>query len=144
MVLDCDRNITFESSRSRLGERDASRVLLSHPEDRASLVSDLRSVASMPDVGVVVLNRASSLIGASDPVARSREKSLLWHSIHPLLSGLSERCPVLVLEDSRKIEQMEYKVHPALYYLAGTILEAVEDGKNVRSYRICKRRSHKS
>lgn len=144
MVLDCDRNITFETSRSRLGKGDASRVLLSHPEDRASLARDIRSVTAMPDVGLVVLNRASSLIGASDQVARFREKSVLWRSIQTLLSSLSERRPVLVLEDSRKIEQVEYKIHPALYYLAGTILEAVEDGKNVLSYRICKMRSEKS
>lgn len=139
LILDCDHNITFETARSRLGERDASRILLSHPEDMASLVSDLRSAGSMPDVGVAFLNRPSSLVGASDPVARSREKSKLWRSIHSLLSSLSERCPVLVLEDSRKIEQVEYKVHPALYYIAGTILEAVEDGKNVLHYRITKR-----
>ncbi len=140
VVLDCDRTITFEAYRSQLAEREASRILLSHLEDVESLAGGLRSAGSMPDVGLVVLNRASSLARASDPVVGSREKNALWRTLHPPVSKLSEGRPVLILEDSRKGEQIEYRVHPALYYLSGTILDAVEDGKSVLHYRIVKRR----
>jgi hypothetical protein len=141
MILDCDRTVTLEKERSGLGEASVSKIFLSHPEDTLSLARDLKAAGTIANVGCVVLNRPSSLIEASGIIQRYGEKKRLWQSTGGPLADLSDRCPVLILEDSRRIEQLEYKVHPALYYISQAILNAVEHGKDVQRYQILKRRT---
>lgn len=140
LIMDCDRTVTLDILRSRLEEGEISRILLSHPEDAISLNGDVVAANSVKDVGILVINRPSSLVKASDLIGKFEEKKRLWHLLYRSLIDISKRCPVLILEDSRRIDQIEYKIHPALYYLSETILDAAEDGKKVQQYQIVKRR----
>jgi len=140
MVLDCDRTVSLELLAPRVERERLSRVLLSHPEDLDSLRRDLESCILMEDVGGVAINRPSSLIGEADLVKKFEQKGRFWRSTFPAIRGLAGRAPVVILEDSRRGDRIEYRVHPALYYLSGTILDAAEDGKRVEHYRIVKKR----
>ncbi len=141
LVLDCDRTVALERERPLLSKEEAARVLVSHPEDAEALKADLKAAASIPDLGMILLNRASSLVAEFDPPERYRAKRKLWESVYPSLRIVSQRCPVVVLEDARRHDEVEYKLHPALFYLSDLILDAVDDGKNVQNYSIIKNKS---
>lgn len=140
MVVDCDRTVSFELLAPRLERDRLSKVLLSHPENLDSLRRDLESCIPMKSVGGVAINRPSSLIGETDLVKKFEEKRRFWRSTFPTIKALAKNAPVVILEDSRRGDRIEYRVHPALYYLSETILDAAEDGKRVEHYRILKRR----
>jgi hypothetical protein len=140
LVIDCDRTVALEGQRPALTKEEAVRVLVSHPEDLAALKADIEAARWVPDAGMVLLNRASSLVLEYDPLRRFEAKRKLWESINSSLRAVGARCPAVVLEDARKHDQVEYKVHPALFYISDTILDSVEEGKSVSSYRLTKKR----
>jgi hypothetical protein len=140
LAIDCDRTIALETERSRVGPDEVARILLSHPGDIPSLKSDVKAAASLQGMGILLLNRASSLVGSTELLEKYGEKRSIWASLHPDLRSISLQAPVLVLEDARRYDQIEYKIHPALYYLSDSILDAVEEGKTVTGYRMVKKR----
>ena len=141
LVLDCDHTITLDRERSRMGEEETTRVLISHPEDVEGLVRDLGASRELEGIGALVVNRPSSLVGNSDNLKRFSAKGNLWTRASRHLQVVRNIFPVLILEDSRRYDQVEYKVHPALYYLSTIILDSIEKGKDVQQYRILKKRS---
>jgi hypothetical protein len=140
LVMDCDHTITLDRERSQLGEEEAKRILISHPEEPGGLLRDLGASRDMDNVGGLVVNRPSSLISDSDNLKRFCAKKDLWTRASRHLRSHQDRYPVLILEDSRRYDQVEYKVHPALYFLSNLILDAIEKGKDVKQYRILKMR----
>ena len=143
-AIDCDRTIALETERSKMSPDEVARILLSHPGDIPALKSDLKAAASLTGMGILLLNRASSLVKNTELLEKYGEKRSLWASLHPHLRSISLQAPVLILEDARRYDQMEYKIHPALYYLSDSILDAVDEGKAVSGYRMPKRRSIRS
>ncbi len=139
-ILDCDHTVTLDSGRAQLGEGGISNVLLSHPENVVAFEGDLKAARSVGGVGMVAINRASSLVDEARLIERFEEKRKLWTLAYHPIRDLSREHPVLILEDSRRYDQMEYKIHPALYYLSESVLVAVEEGKEVQHYRIMKKR----
>jgi hypothetical protein len=121
-----------------------SQVLLSRPEELAELLSDLRALERLRGSSVVVINRPSSMVREAGLLDRYRAKGRMWQSVGGILGGLSRKGAVLVLEDARRYDEVEYKVHPAIYYLCRVILDALEEGKEVLHYRILKNRPQRA
>lgn len=143
LVLDCDHTITVDGFDVGTDPVPASNLLISHPEDASELSSDLDAAGEVEARGAVVINRPDSLIESASPMRKFEEKRGLWSSVHPRIKGLSRDSPVLILADIWGEGDLEIRVHPALYYTADRILEALEEGKQVESYRISKRRLQK-
>ena len=139
-LLDCDRTISL----SGISQQASSRILIGHPESVEQILLAVGSIARLPDIQLLVINRAGSLVSSFEIVARFEEKKELWTRLGPALLGLSKSSAVLLLEDARRTESVEYMVHPALFYVCSVILDAAEDGKKVESYRILKKRAERT
>lgn len=139
LVLDCDHTVMLDG----LKGKDTERLLLSRPGNIDELLRDLNASTGLEDIGGLVLNRPSSLIEHSDNLERFSEKRNFWIRASKSLSTHGRKYPVVILEDSRRYDQVEYKVHPALYFQSQLVLDAVEKGKKVQQYQILKNKADK-
>ena len=139
-VLDCDHTVVLDRERQNLEDEEPRRVLISHPEDLGGLVGDLEASSKIEGIGVLLVNRPSSIIDDSDNLKRFEAKRELWTRASPYLRTHKVSHPVIVIEDTRRYDEVEYKVHPALYYQSNLVLDPVERGKDVEQYRVLKRR----
>ena len=139
-LFDCDRTITPNGIEESL----SADVLIAHPEDAEQIQVAIRSLSRIPRIRLLVINRAGSLAEGFEIVSRYAEKKRLWTGISRSIDRLPPGLPILLLEDARRSESVEYMVHPALYYICDLILDAAEDGKKVQNYRIVKRRMNRT
>jgi hypothetical protein len=138
--LDCDHTVILDRGRQDLTEEEARRVLISHPGKLDGLIGDLEASSKMEGIGVLLVNRPSSIIDDSDNLKRFGAKRELWVLAAPNLRAHRVNHPVIIIEETRRYDEVEYKVHPALYYQCNLVLDPVERGKDVEQYRILKRR----